>query len=40
MSMTNPVCMNPDFFVHESEFVYLYLSYKNVNKVTKPLQNS
>ena len=26
-------------FFHESEFVYLYLSYKNVNKVTKPLQN-
>lgn len=39
MSMTNPVCMNPDFF-HESEFVYLYLPYKNVNKVTKSLQNS
>ena len=34
---TNPESTNPDL-CQENEFVYSYLHYKNVNKLTKPLK--
>ena len=35
MPTTNPEYMNPDFFSHENEFIYLQFDYKKMNKQTQ-----